>query len=191
MSELPDESTIRIAAPDAGGACDHLLGAALPSLRLESTVGEVDIDTLASGLLALFIYPHATGLADAPVPGWDAIPGARGCTAQSCGFRDEHNRVADLGASIAGLSVQTSEEQRQFAARVGLQFPLISDPGVRLAASLRLPTFTAGDRIFYERLTLIARAGSIVKVFHPVPAPERNAADVLRWLTGEAQAARG
>jgi peroxiredoxin len=164
---------------------DHLLGAALPSLRLESTAGEVDLDALATGLLVLFIYPHATGLPDAPVPGWDTIPGARGCTAQSCGFRDEHDRVADLGATIAGLSVQTAEEQREFAARVGLRFPLISDPGLRLAAALRLPTFTAGERAFYERLTLVARERSIGKVFHPVPAPERNAADVLRWLSGE------
>jgi peroxiredoxin len=164
---------------------EHLLGAALPSLRLESTAGEADLGVLATGLLVLFVYPHATGLPDAPVPGWDTLPGARGCTAQSCGFRDEHDRVAELGANIAGLSVQTVEEQRQFAARVGLRFPLISDPALRLATALRLPTFTAGDRTFYERLTLVAAEGRIVKVFHPVPAPERNAGDVLRWLRGE------
>lgn len=162
----------------------NLLGAALPSLTLESTEGLVALDEMASGLLVLFIYPHATGLPDAPVPGWDAIPGARGCTEHSCGFRDEHARIADLGARLAGVSVQAVEEQRDFAARVGVRFPLISDPELRLAASLDLPTFKAGDRTFYKRLALVARAGSIAKVFYPIPAPERNAADVLRWLNG-------
>ena len=163
-----------------------LLGAALPSLRLESTTGQVDLARLARGLLVLFIYPHATGLPDAPVPGWDAIPGARGCTAQSCGFRDEHERIRELGARLAGLSAQAVEEQRRFAARVGVRFQLISDPALRLAVILGLPTFTAGERTFYRRMALVARAGIIVKVFYPVSVPERNAADVLQWLGGEA-----
>jgi peroxiredoxin len=168
--------------PLGSGGCAHLLGAALPSLKLDSTTGHIDLEELARGLLVLFIYPHATGLPDAPVPGWDAIPGARGCTAQSCGFRDEHARIGDLGASLAGLSAQAVEEQRQFAARVGVRFPLISDPALRLGAILDLPTFAVGNRTFYRRIALVARGGVIIKVFYPVHDPERNAADVLRWL---------
>ncbi|MDP9331599.1 MAG: redoxin domain-containing protein [Actinomycetota bacterium] len=163
-------------------ASDHLVGAAVPALRLESTAGPVDLAELAADLLVLFIYPHATGLPDAPVPGWDQIPGARGCTSQSCAFRDEHDRLGGLGAALAGLSVQTVEEQRSFAERIGVRYRLISDPDRQLAEALTLPTFTAAERTFYKRLTLIARRTHIVKVFYPVELPERNATDVIEWL---------
>jgi peroxiredoxin len=166
----------------------HLVGAALPALSLESTAGRVVLAELAADLLVLFVYPHATGLPGAPVPGWDLIPGARGCTAQSCAFRDQHDRLAGLGATLAGLSVQEVDQQREFAYRVGLRFPLISDPGRQLAATLGLPTFTAKDRTFYKRLALIAGGGRILKVFYPVIQPERNAADVADWLEIEYQA---
>ena len=162
-----------------------MLGAALPPLSLESTAGPVDLAELAAELLVLFIYPHATGLPDAPVPGWDLIPGARGCTAQSCAFRDQHDRLTDLGATLAGLSVQTVDEQREFAARVGLRYQLISDPARQLAPALDLPTFTTCGRTFYKRLTLIARQGRIVKVFYPVLEPERNASEAADWLESE------
>jgi peroxiredoxin len=172
-------------APHDDGACDHLVGTALPALPLESTVGRVDLAELAARLFVLFIYPHATGLPDAPVPGWDLIPGARGCTAQSCAFRDQHSRFSDLGAMLAGLSVQKVDEQREFAARVGVHFPLISDPARQLGAALGLPTFTAHGQTFYKRLTLVAEGGRIAKMFYPVFAPERNPADVLAWLESE------
>jgi peroxiredoxin len=161
---------------------ERLLGAVLPDARLDSTEGTVDLSQLAADLLVLFVYPHATGLPDAPVSGWDQIPGARGCTAQACGFRDSYQRLRDLGATIAGLSAQTAEEQRAFADRVGLPYPLLSDPRRQLAARLGLPTFTSEDRTFYRRLTLIAKSRRIVKVFSPVLEPERNAADVVSWL---------
>jgi peroxiredoxin len=164
------------------GACDHLSGAAMPALSFDSTAGRLDLTNLAAGLLVLFIYPHATGLPDAPAPGWDLIPGARGCTAQSCAFRDHHDRLTDLGARLAGLSVQTVDEQREFSARVGLQYPLISDPGRQLAQAIGLPTFTAGGQTFYKRVTLIADEGRIGKVFYPVSEPEHNATDVIEWL---------
>ena len=166
-------------------AFDHLVGTPVPALPLESTAGRVDLAEIAAGLLVLFVYPHGTGLPDAPVAGWDLIPGARGCTAQSCAFRDQHDRLRDLGATVAGLSAQEVDEQRAFAARLGVRFPLISDPARQLAAALGLPTFTAGGLTFYTRLTLIADAGRVVKVFYPVVAPERNPADVLAWLESE------
>jgi peroxiredoxin len=169
------------AVPDSGTA-ERLIGAVVPSLMLESTQGPVDVATLAADLLIVFVFPHATGLPDAPVPGWDAIPGAQGCTAQACSFRDHHDRLRALGAEVAGLSVQTVEEQRSFAARVGLHYRLIADPGRHLASALDLPTFTAHGRTFYRRLTLIAKDRRVVKAFSPVPEPEANAREVATWL---------
>jgi peroxiredoxin len=170
---------------DEDGITTELLGAALPALTLESTTGRVDLAELAADLLVLFMYPHATGRPDAPVPGWDLIPGARGCTAQSCAFRDHHDHLSDLGAALAGLSVQTIDEQRKFAHRVGLSYPLLSDPEQQLAVALGLPTFVAGGRSFYKRLTLIAAERRIVKVFYPIIAPEENATKVIDWLAHE------
>jgi peroxiredoxin len=167
----------------AGGRVgERLIGATLPELTFESTAGPVALSELADDLLVLFIYPHATGLPKPPVPGWESIPGARGCTAQSCAFRDEHARLRELGATLAGLSVQRVDEQRRFAARVGLTYPLLSDAERRLGTALALPTFSAGGRTFYRRLTLIARGRRIVNVFYPVAAPERNAAEVVAWI---------
>ena len=159
-----------------------LVGSAVPALTLDSTAGPVDLAELARELFVLFVYPHATGLPRAPVPGWESIPGALGCTAQSCAFRDEHERLRGLGAGLVGLSVQTVDEQRYFAARAGLRYPLVSDPDLRLASALGLPTFSAGGRTFYRRLALVARGGHIVKVFYPVLEPDRNASDVAGWL---------
>jgi peroxiredoxin len=180
----------RVPVPD-DGACGHLVGAGLPRLHLASTQGPVDLSGLAADLLVLFIYPHATGLPDAPVPGWDAIPGALGCTAQSCGFRDVHDRLADFGATLAGLSVQEVVEQATFAARVGLRYRLVSDPKRELGSALGLPTFTASGRTFYKRVTLLAVRGSIVKVFYPIEEPARNGPDVLEWLEGQALPTEG
>lgn len=159
-----------------------LVGQPVPSLQLDSTEGPVDLADLAAGLLVLFLYPHATGRPDEPVPGWDSIPGARGCTAQSCAFRDAHGRFADLGATLAGLSAQAASEQREFATRVGLHYRLVADPRLELADALGLPTFAASGRSFYTRLTLVARARTLERVFFPVTRPEENAADVLAWL---------
>jgi peroxiredoxin len=166
---------------------ERLVGAAIPALALESTGGRVDLADLAAGLLVLFVYPHATGLPDSPVPGWDLIPGARGCTAQACAFRDHHERLRNLGAEVAGLSVQAVEQQRRFASRVGLQYRLISDPTRRLARAVDLPTFTAEGQAFYRRLTLVARRGEVVKIFSPVLAPEANAEEVAAWLETESK----
>ena len=163
---------------------ERLVGSAVPGLVLASTAGPVDLAELAAGTLVLFVYPNATGLPEPPVPGWDDIPGARGCTAQACGFRDAHARLRDLGAEVAGLSAQRLGEQRQFAARVGLAYPLISDLALRLGSALGLPTFTASGREFYRRITLVATGGIVAHVTFPVTDPERNADEVLAWLEG-------
>jgi peroxiredoxin len=132
--------------------------------------------------LVAYLYPRTGRPGVRMTPGWDAIPGARGCTPQSCAFRDHVADLAARGAHVVGISAQPPDEQAEFAERVHIPYPLLSDPELRLAGALRLPTFeTAGMRL-YRRLTLVARRGTIEKVFYPVFPPDRNAADVLAWL---------
>jgi len=132
--------------------------------------------------LVAYVYPR-TGVPGEPNPdGWDAIPGARGCTPQSCSFRDH---VADLsahGAHVVGISAQTAEAQAEFAEREHIPYPLLADPELRLAEAMRLPTFETAGMTLYRRLTFVARRGRIEKVFYPVFPPDRNAAEVLAWL---------
>jgi peroxiredoxin len=168
--------------PVDDGAADHLPGTELPSIALPSTDGETDLAALGRGLLVVYVYPR-TGIPGEPLPdGWDDIPGARGCTPQSCAYRDTQAEFAELGAAVAGISAQTPAEQAEFAAREHIPFPLLSDAGLRLAGQLGLPTFEAGGLTLYRRLTLIARRGRIEKAFYPVFPPDRNAAEVLGWL---------
>ena len=128
------------------------------------------------------MYPR-TGLPGGLSPdGWDAIPGARGCTPQSCAFRDHAADLAAAGAHVVGISSQTPAEQSEFAAREHIPYPLLADPGLELAAALGLPTFEAGDGTWYRRLTFVARRGTIEAVFYPVFPPDRDAAEVLAWL---------
>lgn len=167
------------------GAADHLARMRLPALALPATSGsEVDLAVAArdAGTLVLYVYPR-TGAPGVPSPdGWDAIPGARGCTPQSCAFRDHHAELRALGADVLGLSAQPREEQAKFAAREHLPFALLADPLLQLADALRLPTFEAGGVGLYKRITLVVVDGEIAKAFYPVFPPDRNAADVLAWL---------
>jgi peroxiredoxin len=165
--------------PEDDGAAAHLEGRELPHLVLESSQGPVDVAELD----VLYVYPR-TGKPGVPsLPGWDAIPGARGCTPQSCGFRDHAAQLAELGAPrVAGLSSQSLDDQREFAERNHMPFPVISDPELRLRDELGLPTFEVGGETLYKRLTLIAVGGWIAKVFYPVFPPDRSAADVVRFL---------
>jgi peroxiredoxin len=179
---MPGSADREKVAASASERLQALVGRELPQLELDSTNGPVDLHELAAARLVLFIYPHATGLPEPPVPDWDLIPGARGCTAQSCGFRDHYQRLYQLGAETAGLSAQEVAEQRQFAARAGLAYRLISDPKFKLAAALKLPTFVASGRPFYRRLAVVVEGSVIVKVFDPVDAPAENAAEIVGWL---------
>jgi len=168
--------------PEDDGAADHLLGTMLPQLTLDSTQGPVSLRELGSELLVLYIYPR-TGRPDRPTPpGWDTIPGARGCTPESCGFRDHAAELAAFGARVAGVSAQSLDDQVEFAARNAMPFPVISDPDLRLKRELGLPTFVTSGLELYSRLAWVAEAGRIVKVFYPVFPPDRNAADVVAWL---------
>jgi peroxiredoxin len=182
-SELP----AGLPVPVDDGAADHLRGLAVPELSLGSTRGgTANLARLAQSRLVAYVYPR-TGVPGQPSPaGWDDIPGARGCTPQSCAYRDSVAEFSTLGAEVVGVSTQGPEEQREFAEREHIPFPLLSDPGLQLAAQLRLPTFEIGGMLLYRRLTLVAEAGRIVKAFYPVFPPDRNAAEVLSWLCDRA-----
>jgi peroxiredoxin len=164
--------------PEDDGAADHLTGMTLPTLTLNSSQGPVDV----SSFEVLYVYPRSGKPGEPSLPGWDAIPGARGCTPQSCAFRDHAAELAELGARVAGLSVQLLEDQVEFAERNHMPYPVIADPELRLRDKLGLPTFEVAGHTLYKRLALVSQAGQIVRVFYPVFPPNRNAADVIAWL---------
>ena len=166
---------------DDGGA-DHLPGAAIPALTLDSSQGPVDLAELAAERLVLYVYPRTGTPGVDPPEGWDAYPGARGCTPQSCGFRDHADELSSLGARVAGVSAQTLPEQVEFAERTHVPYPVIADPELLLRDALGLPTFEIAGMTLYKRLALVADAGVVVKAFYPVFPPDRNAGDVLAWL---------
>ncbi len=168
--------------PVDDGAAAHLEGALLPRISLPSTDGAtVDLAGL-KGRWVIYIYPM-TGRPDVPLPdGWDGIPGARGCTPQSCSFRDHYQELQALGTSIFGLSAQTTAYQREALDRLHLPFQLLSDASLQLKSALRLPTFNVAGMELFKRLTLIADDAKIRKVFYPVFPPDRDADNVLAWL---------
>ena len=151
-------------------------------MPLISTAGEpVDLAAL-SGRTVVYCYP-LTGRPDRELPqGWDEIPGARGCTPQSCAFRDHHQELTALGACVFGLSTQDTEYQREAAERLRLPYELLSDEELRFAGALGLPTFEVAGAILLKRLTMIIDEGRIEKVFYPVFPPDENAEEVIRWL---------
>ncbi len=175
-----------IPVPIDDGAADHLRGMDVPSIRLSSTLGDhLDLAAATERLVVVYVYPR-TGVPGQPLPmGWDEIPGARGCTPQSCSFRDHVLELAAYGASVLGLSTQPHSEQREFAGREHIPYPLLSDPDLQLAHTLGLPTFEAASKRFYRRLTFIAHERRIAKVFYPVFPPHRNPAQVLDWLADQ------
>jgi len=168
--------------PQDDGAADHLTGTEVPSLVLDSSQGPVDVGELCSSRAVIYIYPRTGKPGEASPPGWDALAGARGCTPQSCGFRDHAAELARCGACIAGASVQPLADQIEFATRNHMPFPVMADPNLQLREALSLPTFELAGRTFYRRLAFIAERRRIVKVFYPVFPPDGNALDVVDWL---------
>jgi peroxiredoxin len=168
--------------PVDDGACDHLPGMRLPSLPLPATDGGmIDLSTLP-GRSVVYVYPR-TGRPDQPLPtGWDEIPGARGCTPQSCAYRDLAAELGALGARIFGLSTQDTAYQQEAVARLHLPFPLLSDERLEMTTALSLPTFKVGGMTLIKRLTLIIDDGAIETVFYPVFPPDADAANVATWL---------
>jgi peroxiredoxin len=170
-------------APVDDGGCDHLPGLELPSVPLVSTAGRiVDLAGL-KGRTVVYCYPR-TGQPDRDPPkGWNEIPGARGCTPQSCAFRDHYRELRSLAAQVFGLSAQNTSYQREAVERLHLPFELLSDESLEFANALRLPTFRVESMTLIKRLTLIISDGVIEKVFYPVFPPDKNADEVLQWLS--------
>jgi peroxiredoxin len=160
-----------------------LEGQPLPDVRLPSTHGEIDLRAVANGVVVVFVYPR-TGVPDLKeVPGWNEIPGAVGCSAETCAFRDREHHISELGAQVMGLSAQPADEQREFALRERISYPLLNDSAFVVAGKLGLPTFSAAGSRFYSRLTLVATAGHISKVFYPIASPAQHPAEVVRFLS--------
>jgi peroxiredoxin len=181
-----------IPVPQDDGAARHLTGMKLPDLALPATSGaEVNLARL-TGRTVLYIYPR-TGVpgADLP-PGWDEIPGARGCTPQSCGFRDHFAELKTLGVShVFGLSTQDSDYQREAAERLHLPFAILSDAELKFTRALKLPTFSTAGMTLLKRMALVIDDAAIVKVFYPVFPPDKNAAEVVAWLRTAASSRTG
>jgi len=179
----PNLLPANIPAPQDDGAARHLAGATLPDLSLPATIGPaVDLSKL-TGRTVVYVYPR-TGVPGVANPdGWDQIPGARGCTPQSCAFRDHYAELKQLGvAQLFGLSTQDTAYQREAAERLHLPFPILSDESLALTEALRLPTFIAAGMTLLKRMAWVIDDGRITKVFYPVFPPDKNAQDVIDWL---------
>ncbi len=172
-----------IPAPQDDGGAKHLPGAMLPDLALPATDGGTVNLSALKGRTVLYIYPR-TGVpgVDLP-PGWNEIPGARGCTPQSCGFRDHFAELKRLGvAQLFGLSTQDTAYQQEAATRLHLPFAILSDRKLSLTTALWLPTFVTSGMTLLKRMALVIDDGKITKVFYPVFPPDKNAEDVVAWL---------
>ena len=172
-----------IPAPQDDGGARHLTGMKLPDIALPATSGApVNLSKL-KGRTVVYVYPR-TGVpgVDAP-PGWDDIPGARGCTPQSCSFRDHFGELKRLGvAQLFGLSTQDTAYQKEAATRLHLPFAILSDEKLALAKALRLPTFSVDGMTLIKRMAFVIDDGVITHVFYPVFPPDQNAAEVIGWL---------
>ena len=183
---IPHDPTVLpgdLPVPQDDGGARHLTGLRLPALALQATDGsQVDLSKLA-GRTVVYIYPR-TGVPGQPLPqGWDSIPGARGCTPQSCSFRDHFGELKRLGvAHLYGLSTQDTDYQREAAERLKLPFPILSDAALKLARAIKLPTFAAAGMTLLKRMAFVIEDGVIAKVFYPVFPPDKNADEVIAWL---------
>jgi peroxiredoxin len=184
---MPEQTNFPLPAnlprPVDDGKADHLENMVVPRISLPSTAGRmVDLSGFNAPRTVIYCYPM-TGVPGKPLPlGWDMIPGARGCTPQTCGFRDHYKDLSQLEAEVFGLSTQTTEYQREMAERLHVPFEILSDSEFKLCDALRLPTFEVDGMRLVKRLTLIVRGGRIEHVFYPVFPPNESADQVLRWL---------
>ena len=176
LEQIPNDLPV----PVDDGACDHLTGLNLPEIELSCTDGSSINIGAQTGNSVIYIYPM-TGKPNVALPeGWDSIPGARGCTPQSCRFRDLHDDL-EIHTTVYGLSSQDTNYQQEAKSRLHLQFELLSDPGFLLKQKLSLPTFIVEGTERYKRITLIIKDNVIKKIFYPVFPPDHNATEVLSW----------
>lgn len=178
LTKLPKNLPV----PIDDGAAAHLKGSQLPNIELISTDGDTINLANLIGLWVIYIYPM-TGRPDVALPvGWNDIPGARGCTPQSCGFRDHYSELMVLKANVLGISAQSTEYQREVKDRLHLPYKLLSDSTLKLKHAVGLPTFNVAGMELFKRITLITENGLILKVFYPVFPPDLNSEKVLEWL---------
>lgn len=176
--------------PTDDGAADHLRGSAVPDIALVATDGRtISLARLAragGGRVVVYAYPR-TGRPGqvALVEDWDQIPGARGCTPETCGFRDHHAELVAAGAEVFGLSTQDTDYQRELVERLHLPFPILSDAGLELTRAWGLPTFEVAGQTLLKRITLVLRDGKVEHVWYPVFPPDRHAEQVLAWLRSD------
>ena len=178
LNQLPADLPI----PQDDGAANHLRGMRIPDLALRATTGkQVNVGAI-KGRLVIYCYPM-TGQPNVALPdGWDQIPGARGCTPQSCAFRDHHQELQALGAEVIGLSVQSTEYQQEMAERLHLPFPVLSDADYQFQKALQLPTFVAAGMTLLKRITIIANHGVIEAVHYPIFPSDSDPAWVIAYL---------
>jgi len=183
MNQLPlTQFPANLPVPKDDGACNHLLGSHFPDVSLLSTSGQHINLRNQPGLTVLYTYP-LTGRPGVPLPAdWDEIPGARGCTPESCSFRDHHTEIRQLGAEVFGISTQSTDYQREARERLHLTFDLLSDEAFTFTDALSLPTFTAASMRLLRRVTIISNSGVIERVFYPIFPPDRHPADVVSYL---------
>jgi peroxiredoxin len=179
-TKLPEDLPV----PQDDGAARHLTGTKLPHIALPATDGgTVDLATLA-GRTVVYVYPRTGRPGQATPTGWDAIPGARGCTPQSCGFRDHFADLRRLGVKqLFGLSTQTTDYQREAVERLHLPFAILSDAELALTRALNLPTFTVDGMTLIKRMAWVIDDGTIAHVFYPVFPPDKSAEEVISWLS--------
>ena len=183
MTHDPTVLPPELPTPVDDGAADHLRGSAVPDVALPTTDGRTISLASQSGRTVVYAYPR-TGRPgeDNLTPDWDQIPGARGCTPETCGFRDHHAELAAAGAEVFGLSTQATDYQSELVQRLNLPFPILSDQQLQLTRAWSLPTFEAAGETLLKRLTLVLRSGRVEHLWYPVFPPDRHAEDVLAWL---------
>jgi peroxiredoxin len=179
LSQLPPGLPI----PEDDGGAQHLTGSVVPSVRLSSTSHQAVDLSAQSGTVVLYCFPMLGAPGAALPPGWDEIPGARGCTPESCSFRDHHEELGGMGVRVFGLSSQGQAEQQRAVERLNLPFELLSDSQSFFSAALALPCFQIDGVSYIKRLTLVIEASRVSKVFYPIFPPDKHIFDVLNWLS--------
>jgi len=185
MSQAHDPTILPtdIPAPVDDGAARHLAGMRVADIALPATGGATVNLSRLKGRTILYIYPRTGRPGQALPTGWDGIPGARGCTPQSCGFRDHFAELKQLGVNaLYGLSTQATAYQREAAERLHLPFAILSDAELKLARSMRLPTFSVDGMTLIKRMAWVIDDGVVTHVFYPVFPPDRSAGEVIDWL---------
>jgi peroxiredoxin len=179
----PDPLPPNLPVPKDDGGAKHLTGMAVPSIPLMSTSKRmVDISKPTRARTIVYFYPMTGRPGVTMPPGWDDIPGARGCTLETCGFRDLHAELAKLNAGVYGISVQSTDYHKEMVDRLKVPFDVLSDEKMALAKAMKLPLFTAGGMTLNKRLTLVLRGGKVEHVFYPVFPPDKHADEVIAWL---------